>query len=90
MNINKKDRVTLDDEIDYAVVSKVDYQEETYFCFGDTKGDNFKILKLNKINDKLIPITEPNLIQILLPLFLKDSISILNFQAPEDNEDDDF
>ncbi len=88
MSINKRDIVTLDDDVKYAVVSKLNYKKETYFCFGDTNNGNFKILVSNKKDGKLIPVTDPNLIQTLLPLFLKDSINIMNFQVPDDDEDD--
>ena len=86
--MNKRDLVTLDDDVKYAVVSKVDYKGETYFCFGDTNSGNFKILRSDSKSKKLIAETDPEIVKNLLPLFLKDSISILNFTTPVEDDDD--
>ena len=91
MKVKERDVVTLNDDLTYAVVSKIIYKGETYFCFGNHNNPGkFKILKENEKNGKLLEITNQDLIQKLLPLFLKDSINILNCTVPEDDDDDDF
>lgn len=86
MNIDIKDVITLDDDNEYVVVSKVNYKDETYFYIVDTnfsEGNNeegnvgFKILRLNKENQKLVEFNDENLVRELIPLFFKETASFI-------------
>ena len=78
MNIEIKDVVTLDNDIQYIVKSKTNYNNELYYYFVNSKDENdFKILRFNKNNNKLIEFENPNLIKKLLPLFLKETLNSL-------------
>lgn len=86
MNIDIKDVITLDDDNEYVVVSKVDYKDDTYFYIVNTNisednneegKEGFKILKLNKDNQKLAEFDDENLVRILIPLFFKETASFI-------------
>lgn len=87
MDIDIKDVITLDDDNEYVVVSKIVYSDETYFYIVNTNisEDNneegntgFKILKLNKENQKLAEFDNQELVKELLPLFLKESVKYID------------
>lgn len=89
MNVKQRDVVTLDDDVKYAVVSKITYKDDTYFCFAKQNTlQDFKILKLNQTNGNLEKVDDQNLIQRLLQFFMQDSINILNCTVPDDDDDD--
>jgi len=74
MNIDIKDIITLSDNVSYVVVSKTNYQEKTYYYLIDKdNNENIKFCVENTKNSSLIEIEDTNLIQQLLPLFLKAS-----------------
>lgn len=74
MELNIKDVIALDDGNNYVVVSKTNYNNETYYYLLDINNNkNFKILKLNINNNKLMEFEDQNLIKELLPMFLKES-----------------
>ena len=76
MNIEVKDLVTLDNDIEYIVTSKTTYEDNIYYYFVNNKDSNdFKILRLNKDNNKLIEFDNPDLIKKLLPLFVKETLN---------------
>ena len=78
MNIEIKDVVTLDNDIQYIVKSKTNYNNELYYYFVNSKDENdFKILRFNKNNNKLIEFENSDLIKKLLPLFLKETLNSL-------------
>lgn len=86
MNIDIKDIITLDDDKEYVVVSKVNYKDKTYFYIVDTnisEGNNedgstgFKILRLNKENQKLVEFNDENLVRELIPIFFKETASFI-------------
>lgn len=91
MDIDIKDVITLDDDKEYVVVSKVVYKEETYFYIVDINISNnegeseegLKILKLNKENQKLVEFDDKELIKTLLPLFLKETANHINKENSE-------
>jgi len=74
MDIDIKDIITLSDNIEYVVVSKVNYQDNVYYyLIGKEKIDNFKFCVENSKNSSLIELEDKKLIQKLLPLFLRAS-----------------
>ena len=76
MNIDIKDLVTLDNDIEYLVTSKTTYENEEYFYLVNNKDNNdFKILRFNKSNNKLIEFDNQDLIKKLLPLFVKATLN---------------
>ena len=78
MNIEIKDLVTLDNDIQYIVTSKTNYNNELYYYFVNSKDENdFKILRFNKNNNKLIEFENPDLIKKLLPIFFKETLNFI-------------
>ncbi len=78
MNIEIKDLVTLDNDIEYIVKSKTNYNNELYYYFVNANDDNdFKILRFNKNTNKLIEFENQDLIRKLLPLFFKETLNFI-------------
>lgn len=79
MNIEIKDVVTLNDDIRYAVVSKVNYENNVYYYLTEINNvTNIKFLVENKERNSLVEVEDKGLIQKLLPLFVKESKEKLN------------
>lgn len=79
MNIDIKDVVTLNDDIRYAVVSKVNYENDVYYYLAEIDNlSNIKFLVENKERNSLVEVEYKELIQKLLPLFVKESKEKLN------------
>ena len=86
MNIEVKDLVTLDNDIEYIVTSKTTYENNLYYYFVNNKDNNdFKILRLNKDNNKLIEFDNPDLIKKLLPLFVKETLNSIKDENSNNN-----
>ena len=68
--INVKDTLVLDDNNEYVVVSKLNYENREYFYLVDiNENRNLKFCYLN--GDKLVELENKELIKKLLPMFLK-------------------
>lgn len=79
MNIDIKDVVTLNDNIRYAVVSKVNYENGVYYYLAEIDNlSNIKFLVENKERNSLVEVEDKELIQKLLPLFVNESKEKLN------------
>lgn len=79
MNIDIKDVVTLNDNIRYAVVSKVNYENNVYYYLAEIDNlSNIKFLVENKERNSLVEVEDKELIQKLLPLFVNESKEKLN------------
>lgn len=79
MNIDIKDVVTLNDNIRYAVVSKVNYENNVYYYLSEIDNlSNIKFLVENKERNSLVEVEDKELIQKLLPLFVNESKEKLN------------
>ena len=78
MNINIKDAVTLSDDRDYVVVSKVSYEGNIhyYLVAADNSGD-VKFCTENSVNSSFFELEDSALIQKLLPLFIEASSKAL-------------
>ena len=86
MNIEVKDLVTLDNDIEYIVTSKTTYEDNIYYYFVNNQDNNdFKILRLNKDNNKLIEFDNPDLIKKLLPLFVKETLNSIKDENSNNN-----
>ena len=68
MNIDIKDRITLDDDCEYVVVSKVNYENKIYYYIIDINNNtNLKFCYEDK--DELVELNDKELTTKLLPLF---------------------
>ncbi|MBQ7140771.1 MAG: hypothetical protein IJO32_04645 [Bacilli bacterium] len=77
MNVNINDILTLDNDMEYIVCSKIDYNNDDYLYLININNNlDFKILKYNKNTETLIEVNSEK-IQVLLPLFYK--VGIKNF-----------
>lgn len=72
MIIGIKDILTLDDKNDYVVVSKINYENKTYYYLVDiNNNENLKFCYED--NNELVEIEDKELTTKLLPMFLKVS-----------------
>ena len=70
MIINIKDTLTLDDNNEYVVISKIYYDNKNYYYLLDKKNnENFKFCYED--NDELVEIDDKELNTKLLPLFVE-------------------
>jgi hypothetical protein len=70
MIINIKDTLTLDDNNEYVVISKINYESKNYYYLLDkNNNDNFKFCYED--NDELVEIDDKELTTKLLPLFVE-------------------
>lgn len=70
MIINIKDTLTLDDNNEYVVISKINYDNKNYYYLLDKNNkNNFKFCYED--NDELVEIDDKDLITKLLPLFVE-------------------
>ena len=70
MIINIKDTLTLDDENEYVVISKVYYNNKNYYYLLD-KNNYSNTLLCYEENDELVEINDKELTTKLLPLFVE-------------------
>jgi len=82
MNIDIKDTITLDDNNNYVVVSKADYENNTYYYLIDKENnENVKFCVENKNSENsIIEVIDENLIQKLLPLFVDNGKSHIDLE----------
>jgi len=74
MSIEIKDSVALSDGSKYVVVSKVSYRENIYYYLIDeNNNENIKFCVENSERNSFSEINNKDLIQELLPLFLKST-----------------
>lgn len=66
MQIDIKDVLTLEDDSDYVVVSKIDYEGITYLYLVSLSDNDSKIYKLKY--DGVCEVTDVNMIRILVPM----------------------
>lgn len=70
MNINIKDIVTLEDDKEYVVASKIIQNEKTFYYL--IEKDNHESIMICYENDnKLIEVNDEDIIKDLLPLFIE-------------------
>ena len=72
MIINMKDTLTLDDNNEYVVVSKINVDDMNYFYLID-KNDNSNVKFCYQDNDELVELNDKELVTRLLPLFVENA-----------------
>ena len=72
MTINIKDTLTLDDNNEYVVVSKISVDDKNYFYLID-KNDNSNVKFCCQDNDELVELNDKELVTRLLPLFVENA-----------------
>ena len=70
MTINIKDTLTLDDNNEYVVVSKINYENKNYYYLLD-KNNEENVKFCYEDNEELVEIDDKELTTKLLPLFVK-------------------
>ena len=70
MIINIKDTLTLDDNNEYVVISKIKYYNKNYYYLLD-KNNNDNLKFFYEDNDELVEIDDRDLVAKLLPLFVE-------------------
>ena len=70
MTINIKDTLTLDDNNEYVVISKINYESKNYYYLLDKNNEaNFKFCYED--NEEFVEIEDKKLTTKLLPLFVE-------------------
>ena len=70
MTINIKDTLTLDDNNEYVVISKINYESKIYYYLLDKNNkENFKFCYEDK--EELVEVDDKELATKLLPLFVE-------------------
>ena len=72
MTINIKDTLTLDDNNEYVVVSKISVDDMNYFYLID-KNDNSNLKFCYQDKDELVELNDKELVTRLLPLFVENA-----------------
>ena len=70
MTINIKDTLTLDDNNEYVVISKINYENKNYYYLLD-KNNEKNIKFCYEDNEELVEIEDKKLTTKLLPLFVE-------------------
>ena len=70
MIINIKDTLFLDDDNEYLVISKVNYENKNYYYLLD-KNDNVNFKFCYEDNEELVEVNDKELATKLLPLFVE-------------------
>ena len=74
--INIKDTLVLDDEDEYVVVSKANYNDKIYYYIINNN-DNSDFIFCYQENDELVEIEDDKLIKELIPLFFNNVKEVL-------------
>lgn len=82
MNIDIKDIITLDDNNEYIVVSKINYQNNTYYYLVDKNNNtNLKFCIENKnTGNSIIELEDKLLIQTLIHLFAENAKQFIDLE----------
>lgn len=76
MNIDIRDTLTLDDNNEYVVVSKVNYENRNYYYLIDMNNPD-NLMFCYEDNEDLVELKDKELTTRLLPLFLEASKDII-------------
>lgn len=82
MNIDIRDTITLNDDNKYVVVSKIDYDDDTYYYLTDiNNNENTKFLVQNRYKqESLLEVEDIELLQKLFPMFLSKTKEIMDIE----------
>lgn len=72
-----RDVVVFDDDNEYVIASKVDYNNKTYLYLSDVNNSG-KVMFGYLDNDDIVEIKDSKLIKELLPMFLESSKDVIN------------
>jgi len=82
MNIDIKDTISLNDNNEYLVISKANYNNAIYYYLIDENNhENIKFCVEKSENNSLLEIEDANLIKTLLPLFIENGKKIISDEA---------
>ena len=73
MNIDIKDTLILDNNKQYIVISKANYNNQTYYYIVEETNKNNDTKFCYQRNDELIEITDNELIKKIVPLLVENS-----------------
>ena len=76
MTINIKDTLILDDDNEYVVISKIQYENIKYYYLLDKNNIKEKFCYQDK--DELVELTDKDLTTKLLPLFVEEAKKEMN------------
>lgn len=80
MNIKIKDTITLSDNNEYVVVSRIDYQGAVFYYLVDI--NNLKNIKFCRGEDNIIEeLDDKELIKTLLPMFFDETNKVLDSEV---------
>ena len=74
--IDIRDILTLDDNNEYVVVSKISYEDKIYYYLVDKK-DNSNLKFCYEKGDNLVELNDKVLVTKLLPLFLEAAKNVI-------------
>lgn len=72
-----RDVVVFDDDNEYVIASKVDYNNKTYLYLSDVNNSG-KVMFGYLDSDDIVEIKDSKLIKELLPMFLESSKDVIN------------
>lgn len=87
MNIDIRDIITLDDEKDFVIVSKITYENINYYYLININ-DYSNIFFCYEDKGELVEIEDGLLIKKILPLFINASKNILSEYKTLNNKED--
>ena len=79
--LESRDIVKLDNNVDYIVVSKVEYEGKIYYYLLEINGTN--VLICYERNDELVDVKDKELCGTLIDMFAKQELSTI---SPEEKE----
>ena len=83
--MKEKDIITLEDNKRYIVSAKINYEEKDYYYIQDVENiENIKFCEHEKSDNSMIILDDPDLFDILLPLFGKRAEELLK-ESTEQN-----
>lgn len=72
-----RDIIVFDDDKEYVIASKVEYNNKTYLYLSDVNNSG-KVMFGYLDNDDIVEIKDSKLIKELLPMFLESSKDVIN------------
>ena len=87
MDIDIKDVLELDDNNEYVVVSKTNYNNQNYYYLIDMKNyNNVKFLTEDLSDQTLVDVADEELLKTLVPLFIEEAKPVIDELKITSNE----